>query len=721
MAAESKASATAVTPNTKKRARPTDKHEQHDTEAGDKRFAAARIDPRFSRVPKKAKRHVADQRFKAALVSNPGFRDLETPVDRFGRPKKGRLAHSIREAVESDEDDFREGEEDEALLKFDEGHQTYNSSSDEEDSDELLQSAAEEEDAQMEAIPLGKATKRLAVLGLDWSTTRAVDIFASLDSFCPPGKHVVSVEVHPSKFGLERLEKEATLGPQVLSKTDLKVVQNARQQRQTTELELSTREKEQNNEYIAGEEHNSSVGDGESEAVDDENEDDDEDDDDKKWREQLALRKYEEERLKYYYAVVQFADEASADAVYKQCDGVEYAQSGLDFDLRFIPADMKIETKPRDCATKIPDGYSPPEIASSSLNTSRVKLSWDADNPERVILKRRTVGKREEDELNLKAYLASSSDEEDDRKDQAEEKRRLLLGAIEGEDEGEDEDMNMQISFEPGMFEKGEEIVRRKQVREEQKNETMWEARMRRQAERKAEKRKARRSRIENNGLHDDHERQDDELHRDEDMTHGDDHDDGGFDDAFFAVERSFEDAENGDEGGNKNKSSKRKKEKRERRMEARKRSTIVNDEDDEMQRQHDDSAAQGSGLESLLAVEESDDEEEHGRRRGGRRRAKERNKALKSKSSAMDVEDERFEKMYSSHLFAIDRTHRKFKDNETNQRILAETMRRRRTDSQDGDGRTGRRRKSSANEELRELAGRLKARAKTKAKTQGR
>ncbi|KAI0567050.1 Pre-rRNA-processing protein Esf1 [Gracilaria domingensis] len=693
MAAESTPTATPKTPNPRKRGRPADRDEARDQDTEDKRFAAARVDPRFSRVPKKAKRHVADQRFKAALKSNPGFRDLETPVDRFGRPKKGRLSQSIQEAVESDDDDFGISKEDDPLLKYGERYLAFDSSDDEEQSDDLIEDALQEGDAPMEVIPLGKATKRLAVMGLDWSTTRAVDIFASLDSFCPPGKHVTSVEVHPSKFGLERLEKEATLGPQVLSNADWSVVQDARKQQSAAVSKSSPQE--------------------ESDNGSDNGSDSDEEEDE-----------YEEERLKYYYAVVQFADEASADAVYKQCDGVEYAQSGLDFDLRFIPNDMKIETKPRDRANKVPDGYAPPDIASSSLNTCRVKLSWDADDPERVILKKRMVGKREEDEQNLKAYLASSSDEEDGERDQIEEKKRLLLGAIDGGDEDaeehEDTDMNMQISFEPGMFEKGEEIVKRKQAREEQKSESAWEARMRRRAERKAEKRRARRARIESDGV------QNNEIDENGDGVRRDDEGANGFDDEFFSVERSFEDVENEVGAGGRRKTRKGRKE-RKAKMEDLERRHGARDEDGDKRGMQDKLEAQETAAAgSLLQADESDDEEERRRvkRKGAHRRARrERIKEDKAKSSSVDVKDERFEKMYSSHLFAMDRTHRKFKDNETTQRIMAETMRRRQADARRENKQTSEKRTSSANEELRELAGRLKAKAKAKARTklQGR
>ena len=50
----------------------------------------------------------------------------------------------------------------------------------------------------------------------------------------------------------------------------------------------------------------------------------------------INLRKYEMEKLKYYYAVVTCDSAETADAIYKACDGMEFLKSGVVIDLRLV-------------------------------------------------------------------------------------------------------------------------------------------------------------------------------------------------------------------------------------------------------------------------------------------------------------------------------------------------------------------------------------------------
>lgn len=55
------------------------------------------------------------------------------------------------------------------------------------------------------------------MVDLDWSHIRAVDILAVLRSFLPKGGRIERVTVYPSDYGLQRMAREASMGPQVRS------------------------------------------------------------------------------------------------------------------------------------------------------------------------------------------------------------------------------------------------------------------------------------------------------------------------------------------------------------------------------------------------------------------------------------------------------------------------------------------------------------------------
>ena len=59
----------------------------------------------------------------------------------------------------------------------------------------------------------GVATKRLAVVNCDWDNLSAADLYMIFRSFLPPEGSVVSVSVHPSDYGVKMMAKEDQFGP----------------------------------------------------------------------------------------------------------------------------------------------------------------------------------------------------------------------------------------------------------------------------------------------------------------------------------------------------------------------------------------------------------------------------------------------------------------------------------------------------------------------------
>ena len=58
---------------------------------------------------------------------------------------------------------------------------------------------------------------------------------------------------------------------------------------------------------------------------------------------EARLRQYEKDRLTYFYAVVECDSKETADEIFKECDGNQFENSTIEFDLRFVPDGTKFE------------------------------------------------------------------------------------------------------------------------------------------------------------------------------------------------------------------------------------------------------------------------------------------------------------------------------------------------------------------------------------------
>jgi hypothetical protein len=344
---------------------------------------------------------------------------------------------------------------------------------------------------QDEHVELGDRTRRLAVVDLDWERIRAVDIFAVrvlvrvwgkhclidsplaeqvLRSFLPAGGTIRSVTVYPSDFGLQRMAEEEVDGPQ---------------------------------------------------AAFDEDADSDAEVDPER------LRKYERDRLRYHYAVVECDSVATAAAVYDGCDGLEFERSSTKLDLRFVADDQSFAgRKVRDVATEVPASYKPVEYTAKALQQTRVQLTWDADDPDRTKALRRKVTADQLKEEDFAAYLGSGSEDDgEERPESAQEQaqarrqrdgqhleaarlRALLLGdaaavaradadADDGEEDDDGDDLPAAVYRKPRAEQGGDMVVtfgkgleermaaKRAQAAGEVPEETVWQAHLR---ERKAKR-----------------------------------------------------------------------------------------------------------------------------------------------------------------------------------------------------------------------------------------
>lgn len=360
----------------------------------DPRFTNIQTDPKF-RLPSKKNTHVQiDKRF-AHMLRDEGF-SRRAKVDRYGRklPKdagKKELERYYRIEDEGSNEEADEDDEVEAELRRANAECEVVSSS---SSDESAEEVADEEVFGMLEegegdIPMGEVTSRIAVVNLDWDNVRAADLMAVFSSFTPGDGRILKISVYPSEFGKERMEREEMEGP------PKEIFAQSKPNRQEDDTSSSSGDDEEedldDDEMIkrsllkedAGQEFNSA-----------------------------KLRRYQLERLRYFYAVLTCSSKEVAQAIYEAVDGTEYLTTANFFDLRFIPDDTEFsDDTPRDECKRIPDGYKPNDFVTDALQHSKVRLTWDADDVTRKEAQKKAFsGSRADiDENDLKAYLGSDS------------------------------------------------------------------------------------------------------------------------------------------------------------------------------------------------------------------------------------------------------------------------------------------------------------------------
>lgn len=357
----------------------------------DTRFAHLLKDPRFKKLPNKESKVKIDERFKP-MLSDERF-SIQYNVDKYGRKVNKKSTEDLKKYYElssSEESGSDEEVEGNAVIKS--GHKMpdklkdklkdleidyirgegilKSDSSDEESTDEDDEAEVEHEwgELDQDAERTEDSTRRIACMHMDWDRIRAVDIMVLCNSFIPAGSgSVLSVKIYPSEFGKERMAEEDIKGPK----------------------ELTT------------------VAEDDEEEVDEESEE---------YREKL--RQYQLNRLKYFYAVVEFDSAKSADIVYKECDGLEYESTANKLDLRFIPDELEFEDEPKDSCTELPDlqTYEPRIFFTSALQHAKVELTWDETDVGRKEISEKLFAdkKKEISDHELRKYVAFSSEGEEE-------------------------------------------------------------------------------------------------------------------------------------------------------------------------------------------------------------------------------------------------------------------------------------------------------------------
>ncbi|KAI0160997.1 hypothetical protein GGR52DRAFT_562495 [Hypoxylon sp. FL1284] len=664
---------------------------QHGSSAAaksDSRFANFDSDPRFRLPSKHRNKTTIDKRFSRMLNDDDFIASAK--VDKYGRKLKSdnkkKALQSIYQAeddedAEVDDDDVVERELQKADTKYDPARGGgFSSSESESDSDaENDQDDDDDEKGKEDAgvvasssmqrlrdaeadVETGEVTRRIAVVNLDWDYIKSADLMALFSSFVPKGGRIERISIFPSEFGKERMQREELEGP-------------------PKEIFKNT----------------GKGGDSELDSEDDSEEE--EDDDDEKIKNEIlkegddqdfdsdALRSYQLDRLRYYYAVMVCSDTATADKIYRATDGTEYQTSSNFMDLRFIPDDVTFDDEPRDECDSTSADYKPTEFTTDALQHSKVKLTWDV-HPEEIArredIKRAFSASRAElGENDLRAYLASDSDDdgaqdEDEGEEEDEEvaddqpkltkkelkakKLREALG-LSSEPSGRPSKSgpvgDMQITFSAALMDES-----KKKKKEPEAEETTVEKYMRKERERKALKKE--KAVAKRNGVSE-------PADEEEPMDRQEAQEDLGFDDPFFTT----------DEPAKKSKHAEKKEDRRKRR-EAREAEEAEN-------------AVQKAQLQRLMADDSKDAAEhlDHFDMNEISRAEKQRSKKYKKKGKKgvedhgglqdgfeMNVKDDRFKAVFDSHEFAIDPSNPKYKATQGMKQLLEETRKKRKGDS---------------------------------------
>ncbi|XP_014450512.1 ESF1 homolog [Alligator mississippiensis] len=545
-------------------------------------------------------------------VEEMGEEEEELEDDEMGEVEE---VEDEGEAGEEDYSDSEEDDESDGGPDLARGKGNVETSSDDEDEDDLTEFLPKEPELEHAWRELDKdaprgneITSRLAVCNMDWDRIKAKDLLALFNSFTPKGAVIFSVKIYPSEFGKERLKKEELQGPVEL----LSLPENA------TETDGIHTEK---------------------------------------------LREYQFKRLKYFYAVVECDSPETANKIYEDCDGLEFESSCSFVDLRFIPDNVTFDDEPKDVALEM-DGaaYKPKYFTSAAMGTSKVDVTWDETDHERVTSLSRTFKKDELLDMDFQAYLASSSEEEQEGHDVAHQTeddklkrsqkddeeqiaryRELLQSIQEKEKKCEENDMEMEIKWVPGLKETAEEMVKKKL--EGKDKLTPWEQFLEKKREKRKVKKKRKAAAEELSG---------EELPSDVDLN-----------DPYFAEELGGK--------GLKKKVKKSKTEKN-------------NTEDEaEIEKQKAEMA--------LLMMDDENDDRKHfnyDKIVEQQNLTKKKKKLLLKKEELIEddfevnVADARFQAMYTSHLFNLDPSDPNFKKTKAVKKILEEKARRREQQQQD-------------------------------------
>lgn len=334
-----------------------------------------------------------------------------------------------------------------------------------------------------EEVQIGK---RLALTNMDWDNLNSTDILAIFTSLCSTSASgrsssmvIEKVEIYPSLFGLEQMKKDTLYGP------PKELFEN--------EEDLFKKKKKKKARKAADGLVDIDEEDNEEEAFD-----------------MNQLRKYEINKMKYFYAIIYCNTKKTAERLYNEYNDYEFEQSNLRLNLSFVADDLIFPQEVKESATEVPPDYEF-KVQGQDLNKARnhtkIKLTWDETDPKRLrkFQKIMDADPDEVDEEAYKEFLASGTDSEAEQaeerleKDKIEEYRQKLLGSLSDSKDifrqrdlkadQSDDDNELDIKFNTGFGEDiGKKMIKKMKEEDDEEEETAWEKYQRKRKEKRKEK-----------------------------------------------------------------------------------------------------------------------------------------------------------------------------------------------------------------------------------------
>ncbi|GJQ65392.1 hypothetical protein Trydic_g7502 [Trypoxylus dichotomus] len=637
----------------------------------DKRFIHVISDPKFRRIPKAERKVKIDKRFKS-MFKDKKFK-VKYTVDSRGRPVNRTSTEDLKRYYHLSSEESCSSEEDENEQENDvqsEARKIISPPKHSESETELNDLVVNESDIKV-TVGIKKKLKNLQV---DYARGEG-KLFSESSSDDESSPEDLQVEEIQHNWGeldgdAERTDKityrlaACNMDWDRIRAVDLMVLFNSFLPQASVIKSIAIYPSEFGKQRLKEEEVN-----GPTELVDKklENPDEDEENEEGPKYHMEKLRQYQLNRLKYYYAVITCDSPSTANKIYTECDGMEYESSAIKIDLRFIPDDMVFDDDPKETCNKLPEvaKYEPRFFTTTALQQAKVNLTWDETNPDRVELTQKIAsGKIDEiDESDLQAYLAYSSEEEESEDDEEIEqdesesensqlnpidKYRALLSEIEmKEKEKKEKDVEMEISWGIDLEKKTNKLIKQKQS--ESENKTPFEHYLEKRKEKRKEKREEKKKKLEDGEQNNNSEEENDVPS------------DINLDDPYFAEE--FQSAEFKQKKKNKHKSK-------------------AYDENNEVDKQNQ------AELELLLM---NDDDKKHFnmkkiQEQENEGKSKKRKKQIEEKVDEFEVnvDDERFSALYTSHHYNIDPTDSHYKKTNGMEKLINEKLKRRKEEQQE-------------------------------------